>query len=201
MRLVHLVNGVRLAGVIIETEAYGHEEDLGCHCRHGRTPRTAVMYGPPGKAYVYFTYGMHWLFNVVVEPEGLPAAVLIRALYPVEGVPEMVAHRRAAIGKKKRIEATPEKDDLHLDEKKPGIDHRWLTGGPARLCQALCIGGDLNGVDLCSPQTGLFIESGEEIPDWAVTLSPRVGLNTVPEPWKSLPWRFLVAPEALRGDN
>src|SRR3970040_1161940 len=78
MRLVRYDQGQRIAGIIVETEAYRGEEDLGCHCKAGRTPRTKVMYGPPGHAYVYFTYGMHWMLNFVTQVQGFPAAGLIR---------------------------------------------------------------------------------------------------------------------------
>ena len=86
--------GQRITGIITEAEAYIGETDLGCHARAGRTPRTAIMYGPPGHAYVYFTYGMHWMLNFVTEPEGFPAAVLIRAIQPVEGLDIIAARRK-----------------------------------------------------------------------------------------------------------
>jgi DNA-3-methyladenine glycosylase len=168
MRLVRLEGGKRLAGIITETEAYCGEQDLGCHCRAGRTARTEVMYGPPGHAYVYFTYGMHWMLNFVVEQEGFPAAVLIRSILPEEGI-ETIAARRSG--------------------QPPS---RW-TDGPAKICQALDIGKTFNGLDLCDPQAPLFVEQGEPIPDSRVTTGPRVGLNSVPEPWKSVPWRFLAS--------
>ena len=167
VQLFHIENGTRLAGTIIETEAYVGETDLGCHAKAGRTPRTAVMYGPPGRAYVYFTYGMHWLFNCITEEEGFPAAVLIRAMDPTDGV-EIMARRR---GSRPRRE--------------------W-TNGPAKLTQALGIGSAQNALDLCAPDSSLFLEPGEPIPDERVTTTPRVGLYTVPEPWKSIPWRFLA---------
>lgn len=165
MRLVRLLDGERLAGLIVETEAYRGEEDLACHARAGRTPRTAVMYGPPGRAYVYFTYGMHWMLNCVTEPEDFPAAVLIRALRVEEGR-ETVAARRAGVG---------------------AAD--W-TSGPARLCKALGIDGSLNGADLTSPASTLWIEPAAPVPDGLVRVGPRVGLPNVPEPWHSIPWRF-----------
>ena len=173
-RLVHReADGARVSGIILETEAYIGEEDQGCHARAGRTRRTAVMYGPPGHAYIYFTYGMHWLFNVVTEAEGFPAAVLVRALWPEEGLARM-AERRA-----------------------PRPRSAW-TDGPAKLCQALGIDGRYHGLDLCAPDAPLFIETAYTFPPESVTTGPRVGLNTVPEPWKSIPWRFRVRPEALQ---
>jgi DNA-3-methyladenine glycosylase len=166
-RLVHLQDGQRIAGIIIEAEAYRGEEDLGCHCRAGRTARTQVMYGPPGHAYVYFTYGMHWMLNFVVEQENFPAAVLIRAILPTEGIEFIAARRR-------------------------GQPAQLSTNGPAKICQALDIDRRFNGADLCSPAAQLFVEPGEPIDDARVTIGPRVGLNNVPEPWKSVPWRFLA---------
>ncbi len=161
MRLVRVLEGVRLSGIIIETEAYVGEADQGCHAKSGQTHRNAVMYGPPGHAYVYFTYGMHWMLNVVTEPEGFPAAVLIRAIQPVEGLQVISARRQ-------------------------GRD----TFGPAKLTQALGIDGRLNGADLCDPASGLWIEAGASPAESGIVAGPRVGLYTVPEPWKSIPWRF-----------
>jgi DNA-3-methyladenine glycosylase len=162
-RLVRVLDGVRLVGLITETEAYIGETDLACHAKAGRTPRTAVMYGPPGHAYVYFTYGNHWMLNAVTEREGFPAAVLIRAIQPIEGVEVMSARRM-------------------------GRD----TFGPGKLTQALGITKSENGVDLTVAGQGLWVEAGVSVPDENVTIGPRVGLNTVPEPWFSKPWRFLV---------
>jgi DNA-3-methyladenine glycosylase len=162
-RLVRILDGKRLVGEITETEAYIGESDLGCHAKAGKTARTLVMYGRSGIAYVYFTYGMHWMLNAVTEVDEFPAAVLIRAIRPLEGV-EIIQQRRN------------------------GRD----TKGPAKLTQALGIDGNLNGHDLTKPNSGLWIESGEQIPDSSVTIGPRVGLYSVPEPWKSKPWRFLV---------
>ncbi len=162
-RLVRILDGVKLTGLITETEAYIGEEDLGCHAKAGRTPRTQVMYGPPGHAYVYFTYGNHWMLNAVTEREGFPAAVLIRAIQPIEGVEVMSARRN-------------------------GRD----TFGPGKLCQAMGIAGAENGADLTVAGAGLWIEAGVFVPEESVTIGPRVGLYNVPEPWKSIPWRFLV---------
>ncbi len=178
-RLVRNFQGQRLAGTILETEAYQGEEDQACHARAGLTPRTKVMYGPAGHAYVYFTYGAHWMLNVVTEPEGMPAAVLIRALQPTEGI--------AAIEKLRPLPA-PRRG------RQPGLDGLpsllgW-TDGPAKLCQALAITGKLNGIDLCDPQGELWIEAGANLPDAQVTAGPRVGIQNVPEPWRSMPWRF-----------
>ncbi len=162
-RLVRILNSKKLVGLITETEAYISEKDLACHAKAGLTPRTAVMYGLPGHAYVYFTYGNHWMLNIVTECEGFPAAVLIRAIQPVEGV-EIMSRRRS------------------------GGD----TFGPGKLTQALGITKSENGLDLTKANSRLWVEAGRAVPNLLVTKGPRVGLNNTPEPWKSKPWRFLV---------
>jgi DNA-3-methyladenine glycosylase len=166
-RLVRLEGGEHTAGIIVETEAYIGEEDLGCHASAGYTPRTRILYGPPGHAYVYFTYGMHWMLNFVAEKEGFPAAVLIRGIVPTEGI-ERIAARRA------------------------GRPQEQWTNGPGKICMALAINRAQNDADLCVPEAELFVEFGVNISDSRVTIGPRVGLNSVPEPWKSIPWRFVA---------
>jgi DNA-3-methyladenine glycosylase len=167
MRLVRMLDGARLGGTIVEAEAYRGEEDLACHARAGRTPRTEVMYGPPGRAYVYFTYGMHWMMNCVCGPAGQPSAVLLRAILPTEGL-ERISKNRLG---------------------RPQAD--W-TNGPGKLTQALGIDGSFNGVDLCANQQALWMERGEQVPDHQILVGPRVGIDRIPEPWLSVPWRFRV---------
>jgi DNA-3-methyladenine glycosylase len=171
-RLVRTLYGQRLAGRIVEVEAYGGADDAASHAHRGRTPRNAPMFGPPGHAYVYFIYGMHWMFNVVARQDGLdvPAgAVLVRALSPEEGLATM---RQLRVGR-------PERD---------------LTNGPARLAQALAIDGSLTGVDLCT-HPHIFIESGTPLPDAAVACGPRVGV-VGDESAQARPWRFWVKNKA-----
>ncbi len=168
-RLVHVLDGVRLAGYILETEAYNGAQDLACHARAGRTRRTEVMYGPPGRAYVYFTYGMHWMLNCVAHPEGDPAAVLVRALLPTDGL-QIIAARRA------------------------GRPPAQWTDGPAKLCQALGIDGRCNGLDLTRTDGGLWIEPGRPLPPGALQTTPRVGIDYAGEPWVSMPWRYIARP-------
>lgn len=162
-RLVRILDGQTLVGWITETEAYIGQDDLACHARAGLTPRTRVMFGEAGHAYVYFTYGNHWMLNVVTEREGFPAAVLLRAIQPVEGLDIMLKRRE-------------------------GRD----TFGPGKLCQAMGITKNENGIDLTETTGGLWIEAGIRVPNSLVTKGPRVGLNNTPEPWLSKPWRFLV---------
>lgn len=165
-RLVHVLNGLRLTGLITETEAYIGQEDLACHARHGRTPRTAVMFGPPGHAYVYFTYGMHWMLNLVTEADGAPAAVLIRGIAPHDGL-DIMRERRG----------------------RPDPPVR-LTDGPAKVTQALGVARVLNGHDTCARGACLYIERQPAAPEAEVSRGPRVGLGKTPEPWLSLPWNF-----------
>ena len=166
-RLVRQMDGQRVAGYITETEAYQGESDLACHARAGRTARNEALYGPPGHAYVYFIYGMHWMLNCVAEPEDQPAAVLIRAMLPSEGLDWIAARRKK----------------VHPQD--------W-TNGPARVCQALAVDGNFNGVDLTRSQHQLWIEPGEAVMESSVLTGPRVGIANVPEPWRSMPWRFRI---------
>jgi len=162
-RLVRILDEQKLVGLITETEAYISQKDLACHAKAGLTARTAVMFGEPGHAYVYFTYGNHWMLNVVTEREGFPAAVLIRAIQPSQGLDVML-------------------------ERRNGRD----TFGPGKLCQAMGITKSENGADLTKKTGNLWIEEGVKVPNSLVTKGPRVGLNNTPEPWLSKPWRFLV---------
>jgi DNA-3-methyladenine glycosylase len=162
-RLVRILNGKKLAGLITETEAYISQNDLACHAKAGLTARTAPMFGPAGHAYVYFTYGNHWMLNTVTEKEGFPAAVLIRAIQPIEGAEIML-------------------------ERRLGRD----TFGPGKLTQAMGITKSENNLDLTIRNSSLWIEEGISVPKKNVTIGPRVGLNKTPEPWLSKPWRFLV---------
>ncbi|MBP6207902.1 MAG: DNA-3-methyladenine glycosylase [Anaerolineales bacterium] len=168
-RLVREQDGIKLVGLISETEAYFGFDDLASHAKAGRTIRTAPMFGPPGHAYIYFTYGNHWMLNAVTEAEGFPAAVLIRAIQPVEGVEVML-------------------------ERRNGRD----TLGPGKLTQAMGITKSENNVNLTEAGSSLRIERGISIPENSVTIGPRVGLNKTPEPWFSKPWRFLVKEQILR---
>ena len=162
-RLVRQLNGQRIAGRIVETEAYVGEGDAACHAARGRTARNAVMFGPAGYAYVYFIYGMHYCFNIVTETEGFGAAVLVRALEPLEGIDAMRHHRK-------------------------GRDGVELTNGPAKLCYALAIDRDLNGADLVTSEE-LWIESDVSMPDDEVATGPRVGVRGDGRAL-TLPWRF-----------
>jgi DNA-3-methyladenine glycosylase len=173
MRLIRNLNGIRAGGIIIETEAYRGEEDLACHARVGKTRRNAMLYEEGGTSYVYFTYGMHWLVNAVAGEAGYPAAVLIRAILPLEGLEGIQARRS-------------------------GRSQMEWTNGPAKICQALVIDGSLSGILLYQENGELWIEEGKPVADEKVKTSPRIGLGATPEPWKSLPWRFFVDPQDVK---
>ncbi|PYO61056.1 MAG: DNA-3-methyladenine glycosylase [Gemmatimonadetes bacterium] len=149
--VVSTIGGRRTAGRIVETEAYVGPHDPACHAYGGRrTQRTRWLYGPPGTAYIYFTYGMHWCLNAVTGRVGYPAAVLIRALEPVAGLATM--RRRRA-----------------------GVPDRALCAGPARLCAALAITGRLNGAAL---QRGpLRIVRLPAAPRRRIVTTPRIGIT------------------------
>lgn len=177
-RLVRVLgDGTVLSGVIVETEAYLGVKDRAAHSYGGRrTARTEPMYMRPGTSYVYFTYGMHHCMNVSAAAEGVPEAVLVRALEPVEGLGRMALHRGVKGG------AVGE-----------------LCSGPAKLCQALAIDRGLNAVDLCGGGV-LWVERGVRISDGQVERTGRIGIGRAGE-WVEKPLRWVVSgsPYASRG--
>lgn len=176
MRLVRVLeDGARLSGVIVETEAY-RPGDAAAHAWRGQTPRNAPMFMQPGVAYVYFIYGMHYCFNVVTEAPGVPAAVLVRALQPVEGL-EIMRRNRA---RRNRAGSCPAPDD------------RDLCRGPGRLCQALEIDRAFSGYDMLQAGSRLFIEHGAPVADDRVRVSPRIGVKG-DETSRAVEWRWLIA--------
>jgi DNA-3-methyladenine glycosylase len=172
-------------GRIVEVEAYIGTEDQASHARFGRTARNAVMFGPPGVAYVYLVYGMYDCLNVVVEPDGRPAAVLVRAVEPLTGIDAMREARARHAAARRRRQAPAAR---------PVRDHR-LASGPGVLAAAFDIDRSMTGLDLLDPASSLRLEvdpaAGNGEPD--VVATPRVGIDYAPEPWRSLPWRLVIA--------
>ena len=153
-----------VAGRLVEVEAYIGLEDKASHASRGRTARNAPMFGPPGHAYIYLIYGMHWCLNLVTGRDGAPAAVLIRAVEPLDGI-ELMRSRRP----KARKDAQ-------------------LTSGPARLCQAFAIDGSLSRADLCQPDSLIFVEDRGLAPGEVVAAS-RIGVDYAGE-WAAKPFRL-----------
>lgn len=148
---------------ITEVEAYGGPEDSASHARHGRTPRNAPMWGPPGHAYLYLCYGMHWMLNVVTGPEGDAAAVLIRGAEVVTGLDIVLARRNAA-------RVTPA-----------------LCAGPGKVAQALRLDKGFNGHDLLAPGG---LELRPEAPPASILMGPRLGIGFATPEDQARPWRF-----------
>jgi DNA-3-methyladenine glycosylase len=161
------------SGLIVETEAY-HESEPACHAFVGLTPRTRVLFGPPGRAYVYRSYGIHALLNAVCEPEGVAAAVLIRALAPLQGVELMRERREAGAAGRSRARSR--------------LGERDLCSGPGKLTQALGIELSENGTSLLEGPVGIWSRPGSAGAD-VLAVAPRVGINKAVE----LPWRFCLA--------
>ena len=163
---MRVVDGQRLGGIIVETEAYIGTDDTASHASKGRTPRTAVMFGPPGHAYVYLIYGMHHMLNLVTEAEGFPAAVLIRAIEPVEGLVQMQTRR----GRQRGVN---------------------LTNGPGKLCAALAIDRQLSGRPLVLG-SDIWLEEGTPVPPTDVATGPRIGIDYAAPEDRAAPWRFWI---------
>ena len=149
-------------GRIVETEAYLGPDDPACHAVAGVTSRTEHLFGPPGRAYVYFIYGMYWCFNAVTRERGHGSAVLVRAVSPTDGI-ELMRHRRPRVKR-----------------------DRDLTNGPGKLCLAMGIVGDMSGSSL---RTGpIIIREGSDVSDEEVVVTPRIGITRAAE-W---PLRYLI---------
>jgi len=165
MILVRLLpDGRRLTGRIVEVEAYDGPGDLACHASRGRTARTEPMFGESGHAYIYLVYGMYHCLNVVTSPAGYPAAVLIRAVEPIEGIEAMNAGRSG----------------------RPS----HVASGPGRLTRAFKIDLSLNRSDLCIPAS-IWIAAGEPVPSREIARGPRIGVDYAGS-WARKPWRLGV---------
>jgi DNA-3-methyladenine glycosylase len=152
---------------LVETEAYAGEFDPASHAWRGPTPRTRVMYGPPGHAYVYFSYGMHWALNVVCGAEGTASAVLLRAGEVVAGL------------------------DLARSRRRPGTPDARLSSGPANLAACLGLDGSWDGRTVTAARGPLRLRSAEPVADAHVRAGPRVGISRAVD----TPWRFVVWPD------
>lgn len=163
--VVREIGNHTLTGRIVETEAYAGFDDKASHAHKGKTPRCNVMFGPAGFAYIYLTYGMHHLFNIVTEDVNYPAAVLIRAVEPISGL-EII------------------------QENREGRSYHELTSGPAKFTQAFAIDRHFNGLNITKGR-GLWIEEGENIANSEIEITPRIGVGYAEEciDW---PRRFYV---------
>lgn len=153
---------------ITEVEAYAGMHDPASHAYRGRTARNAVMFGPPGFAYVYFIYGMHYAVNVVCMPDGIAEAVLVRAGEVVEGL---------ELARKRRPSSRSDAD---------------LARGPGRLASALALSRELDGSDLCEPDGPLTVTRGKPVEEAMIRRGPRVGVSRAAD----VPWRFHVHADA-----
>jgi DNA-3-methyladenine glycosylase len=163
-KLVREYEGNLLSGMIMETEAYFGESDSASHAYRGMTRRNTVLYGEAGHAYVYFIYGMHLMLNVAAGEPGVPWAVLIRAIDPVDGIETMQKLRKRKTG---------------------------LADGPGKLCQALAIEGELNSWDLTKGEV-LWIEPYKEIAHAQILSSPRIGIDYAEPDHRNAQWRVFL---------
>lgn len=169
-RLVRCIQGQRLSGMVVETEAYLGANDSASHAFRGQTPRNTVMFGPAGMAYVYLVYGMHHMLNVATEAHGTPGAVLLRALEPLEGIDRMTELR--------------------------GGSGRSIADGPGKLCQALAVDLSLRGMDLTLGER-LWFETLRDVPANDIVRGPRVGIAYASERDRRAPWRFRLRSAAM----
>jgi DNA-3-methyladenine glycosylase len=175
----------RRVGRIVEVEAYIGQEDRASHARFGRTARNAVMFGPPGIAYVYLVYGMHDCLNVVTEPEGSPGALLVRAVAPIEGTDAMRLARLEAAQRRRSVRIDPRREAARLER----VADRRLASGPGLVAAAFSIDRSDTGRDLCDPGATLRLETAGAAPG-RVVAGPRIGIGYAGSPWTEVPWRL-----------
>jgi len=149
---------------LVEVEAYAGQDDPASHAWRGPTPRNRTMFGPPGHAYVYFTYGMHWCLNVVCGPPGVASGILLRAAAVISGEP-LARERRGA-----------------------AVPSARLASGPANLARSLGLDGTWDGLDVSRAAGPLLLRSGHPVPEDAVVAGPRVGISRATD----VPWRFAL---------
>ncbi len=159
-------------GIIVETEAYLAQDDPACHAARGRTARNRSMWGPPGRAYVYFIYGVHHCFNVVCQAEGIAEAVLVRAVEPSTGL-------------------------HHLRRRRPGVPDRGLMNGPGKLCSAMGVDLEQDGCEIGDPTSRIMVASNPDREEQVRKLGPilsstRIGISKAAD----LPLRFFLANSA-----
>ena len=178
-------------GRIVELEAYIGRDDRASHARFGETARNRVMFGPPGHAYVYLVYGMYDCLNIVTEPDGAPAALLVRAVEPIEGIEAMridrvvrsAARRRSLTGERAAAEA------LRI-ERLPSVR---LASGPGLVAAAFGLDTAWTGVDLCDPSSPLRLEPAPAAePPPAIATTARIGIDYAGDPWTGRPWRIVA---------
>lgn len=183
-QLVHRTSEGTTSGIIVETEAYC-ESDPASHTFGGPTPRNSVMFGPAGHAYLYFTYGIHWCFNVVTGEDGRGQAVLVRALEPLSGLSVMARRRGIALPGDTSTWLRRAPDEPHTQRALIG-----LTSGPAKLAQAMGLGGDRYGTYLLNPRGALRLHAPEQpVPTRRIVASARIGIRKATD----TRWRFYIA--------
>lgn len=183
------VTGRRVAR-IVEVEAYIGEADRASHARFGPTDRNRVMYGRPGIAYVYLVYGMHDCLNVVTEPEGAPAAVLVRAVEPLEGA-DLMRMTRVARSVRTNPDGLAPAEAIDRISRVPNV---LLASGPGLVGAAFGLDRTWTGTDLCDPASALRLEPSPRAEKGAgIVAAPRVGIAYAGEPWTRVQWRLLLA--------
>jgi DNA-3-methyladenine glycosylase len=175
----------------VEVEAYIGTDDQASHARFGQTARNRVMFGRAGVAYVYLVYGMYDCLNIVTEPEPRPAAVLVRAVEPLEGVEAMRTARMAWLSSRRGLTT----DEIERERARlASIASDRLASGPGLVTAAFSIDRSDTGTDMCEPSSPLRLEAPPaNEPPFEIVSGPRVGIAYAGQPWTDYPWRFALA--------